>query len=119
WTYEVSGFLSCLSHTDFISYLLSWSAPVAFLFALYSVSAHILQGITPQNFAVVGLLVGFTVKILFNTLLIQQFAAIGSILTTMLAVLISLSINLVRIKSSIEFSYKETFKRLLLIIIFS
>src|SRR5699024_10460419 len=33
--------------------------------------------------------------------------------------LIALSINLVRIKSSIEFSYKETFKRLLLIIIFS
>src|SRR5699024_29007 len=31
----------------------------------------------------------------------------------------ALSINLVRIKSSIEFSYKETFKRLLLIIIFS
>src|SRR5699024_8879666 len=37
----------------------------------------------------------------------------------MLAFLIALSINLVRIKSSIEFSYKETFKRLLLIIIFS
>src|SRR5699024_317778 len=31
----------------------------------------------------------------------------------------ALSINLVRIKSSIEFSYNETVKRLLLIIIFS
>src|SRR5699024_3998004 len=108
-----------LTNIELTSYLLSWYAPVALLFALYSVSAAILQGINQQNFAVVGLLVGFTVKILFNTLLIQQFGAIGSILTTMLAVLIALSINLVRIKSSIEFCYKETFKRLLLIIIFS
>lgn len=118
-SYEAYGSLYGLTNIELTSYLLSWYAPVALLFALYSVSAAILQGINQQNFAVVGLLVGFTVKILFNTLLIQQFGAIGSILTTMLAVLIALSINLVRIKSSIEFSYKETFKRLLLIIIFS
>src|SRR5699024_3367199 len=77
-----------------------------------------LQGINQQNFAVVGLLVGFTVKILFNTLLIQQFGAIGSILTTMLAVLIALSINLVRIKYSILFSFYDKFILLFLFIIF-
>src|SRR5699024_2426417 len=118
-SYEAYGSIYGLENIELTSYLLAWYAPVALLFALYSVSAAILQGINQQNFAVVGLLIGFTVKIVLNTLMIQQFGAIGSILTTMLAVLVALTINLVRIKSAIGFSYKETFKRLLLVLIFS
>lgn len=118
-SYEAYGSIYGLEDIELTSYLLAWYAPVALLFALYSVSAAILQGINQQNFAVVGLLIGFTVKIVLNTLMIQQFGAIGSILTTMLAVLVALTINLVRIKSAIGFSYKETFKRLLLVLIFS
>src|SRR5699024_12178339 len=87
-SYEAYGSLYGLTNIELTSYLLSWYAPVALLFALYSVSAAILQGINQQNFAVVGLLVGFTVKILFNTLLIHHFGATGSLLTTMLTLLI-------------------------------
>src|SRR5699024_7206730 len=105
-SYEAYGSIYGLENIELTSYLLAWYAPVALLFALYSVSAAILQGINQQNFAVVGLLIGFTVKIVLNTLMIQQFGAIGSILTTMLAVLVALTINLVRIKSAIGFSYK-------------
>ncbi len=118
-SYEAYGSLYGLGDIELTSYLLAWYAPVALLFALYSVSAAILQGINQQNFAVVGLLIGFTVKIGLNTLMIQQFGAIGSILTTMLAVFVALTINLVRIKSSIGFSYKEVFRRLLLVLLFS
>ncbi len=118
-SYEAYGALYGLADIELTSYLLAWYAPVALLFALYAVSAAILQGINQQNFAVVGLMIGFAVKIGLNTLMIQQFGAIGSILTTMLAVLIAATINLVRIRSSIGFSYNEVFKRLLLVILFS
>ncbi len=46
-------------------------------------------------------------------------SAIGSILTTMLAVFVAVIINLIRIKASIKYSYKQVFKQLLLVIIFS
>lgn len=118
-SYEAYGALYGLADIELTSYLLAWYAPVALLFALYAVSAAILQGINQQNFAVVGLIIGFAVKIGLNTLMIQQFGAIGSILTTMLAVLIAATINLVRIRSSIGFSYNQVFKRLLLVILFS
>src|SRR5699024_12255670 len=89
-SYEAYGSLYGLTNIELTSYLLSWYAPVALLIALYSVSAAILQGINKQNIAVVGLLVGFTVKILFNSLLIKQFVANISLLTTILTLLISL-----------------------------
>lgn len=118
-SYEAYGSLYGLGDIELTSYLLAWYAPVALLFALYAVSAAILQGINQQNFAVVGLLVGFVFKLSLNTFMIERFGAIGSILTTMLAVFVAVIINLIRIKSSIKYSYKQVFKQLLLVIIFS
>src|SRR5699024_5458791 len=82
-SYEAYGSLYGLADIELTSYLLAWYAPVALLFALYAVSAAILQGINQQNFAVVSLLVGFVIKLSLNTFMIEQFGAIGSILTTM------------------------------------
>lgn len=118
-SYEAYGSLYGLADIELTSYLLAWYAPVALLFALYAVSAAILQGINQQNFAVVSLLVGFVIKLSLNTFMIEQFGAIGSILTTMLAVFVAVIINLIRIKASIKYSYKQVFKQLLLVIIFS
>ncbi len=118
-SYEAYGSLYGLADIELTSYLLAWYAPVALLFALYAVSAAILQGINQQNFAVVSLLVGFVIKLSLNTFMIERFGAIGSILTTMLAVFVAVIINLIRIKASIKYSYKQVFKQLLLVIIFS
>ena len=118
-SYEAYGSVYGLIDIELTSYLLMWYAPIALLFALYSISASILQGLNQQNFAVVGLLIGFIIKIGFNTMMIQQFGPIGSILTTGLAVFVALLINAIRIRTSIGFSYKKTFKITLLVLILS
>ncbi|RIU89668.1 putative polysaccharide biosynthesis protein [Oceanobacillus picturae] len=98
--------------------LLGLYAPVALFFALYSVSSAILQSVNQQNYAVISLLIGLLVKILFNIQLIHMFGAKGAIIGTALAAIIAVVLNLYRIKTSIDFSFKQTFKRTLLILIF-
>lgn len=99
------------------STLLAWYAPVALLFALFTVTAAILQGVNEQRYAVFSLLVGFMIKLLFNTLLIQTFGAKGAIFGTGFAVTAAVSLNLLRIHRSILFSFKQTFKRSILMAI--
>src|SRR5699024_12008354 len=79
----------------------------------------ILQGINEQRFSVVSLFAGFLVKLFFNTVLIQTFGAKGSIIATGLAVGTAVVLNFWRAKVSVNFSFKQTLKRALLIIILS
>src|SRR5699024_3485299 len=114
---EAYGSIYGLEDINVTSYLLAWSTPLSLLFALFTVTAAILQGINEQNYAVLSLCVGFLIKVLFNATLIHIFGAIGSIIATVIAVSVAVMINLWRIKRSIQFSFKETGKRLLLVII--
>lgn len=104
---------------DIAGQLLAWYSPVVLLFGLFSVSAAILQGINEQRFAVISLLAGLLVKILLNVQLIHWFGAKGAIFGTALASGIAVVLNLVHIKKSISFSYKQLFKRTILILIFT
>lgn len=99
--------------------LLAWYAPTALLFALFTVSSAILQGINEQRFAIVSLTAGFLVKLLLNSFLIQSFGAVGSIIATSLAVAAAVIINLWRMKNVLRFSFLQTYKRSLFIVIFS
>ncbi|WP_082233546.1 putative polysaccharide biosynthesis protein [Halobacillus massiliensis] len=105
---------------DDLSYygdLLRWYAPVGLLFALYTVTSAILQGINRQNFALISLGSGLLVKVLTNSWFIVLFGAKGSIISTGIAVLIAVSLNLWKIHQGIHFSYRHVFKRTLLIAI--
>src|SRR5699024_5634754 len=113
------GSLFGLNHIQITGPLLAWYAPVALLFALFTVSAAILQGINQQKFAVVSLSAGLLIKILFNIQLIHTFGAKGAIFGTALAVGTAVTLNLWRVYVSINFSYKQTYKLTLLIAIFS
>lgn len=113
------GSLFSLKNIDITGPLLAWYAPVALLFALFTVTAAILQGINQQNFAVISLSGGLLMKILFNILLIQTFGAKGAIFGTALAVGVAVILNLWRVKTSIQFPFKQTFKRTLLVLIFT
>lgn len=104
---------------DLTGSLLGWYAPVGLLFGLFLVSASILQGINQQRFAVVSLSGGLLIKILFNIQLIHMFGAKGAIFGTALAVTTAVSLNLWRIHTAIQFSYKQLLKRTLLVCIFS
>ncbi|WP_077327616.1 putative polysaccharide biosynthesis protein [Virgibacillus siamensis] len=99
--------------------LLGWYAPVALLFALFTVTSSILQGINQQRFAVVSLTGGLLMKILFNIQLIHMFGAKGAIFGTALAVGTAVILNLWRIGVSIRFPFNQTLKRFVLIFIFT
>lgn len=118
-SYEAYGALYGLDTIDITGALLAWYAPVALLFALFSVSSSILQGINQQNYAVVSLFIGLLVKILLNIQLIHMFGAKGAIFGTALAAGIAVTLNLYRIKRAIGFQYKQTVKRTVLIGIFT
>jgi len=118
-SYELYGSFYGLDTIDVTGSLLAWYAPVALLFALFTVTSSILQGINQQNYAVVSLLVGLFVKILLNIQLIHTFGAKGAIFGTALASGIAVSLNLYRIKKSIKFEFKQTVKRTILVGIFT
>lgn len=117
--YEAYGSLYGMADIALTGKLLAWYAPVALFFALYTVSAAILQGINEQRFALVSLAIGFLIKLLLNSVLIHQFAGVGSIIATGLAIGTAASLNLWWIKRVLLFSYIQTAKRTLFIIIFS
>ncbi|MBM7554907.1 putative polysaccharide biosynthesis protein [Thalassobacillus pellis] len=97
--------------------LLAWYAPVALLYALFTVSAAILQGINQQNFTFISLTCGLIVKGSLNIPFIMMFGAIGSIVVTGLAVGTAVVMNLMRARRKASLSFKPLFKRTLLIII--
>lgn len=112
------GALYGMENLEITGSLLGWYAPVGLFFALFTVTASMLQGINEQNFTVLSLSAGLLVKILLNIQLIQWFGAKGAIFGTGLAVVIAVCINLWRIKKSVAFSYRQIRKRTLLIGIF-
>ena len=80
--------------------LLSWYAPVALFFGLFTVTASILQGINRQNFALISLGVGITIKIVLNIPFIYIFEGKGAILATGLAVLTASMLNIWKIRKT-------------------
>jgi O-antigen/teichoic acid export membrane protein len=115
---EAYGALYGLDNIEITGSLLAWYAPVGLLFALFTVTASMLQGINQQNFTVLSLSAGLLIKILLNIQLIQWFGAKGTIFGTGLAVLVAVGINFWRIKKTVAFSYKKVIKRTALILIF-
>src|SRR5699024_9713491 len=69
--------------------------------------------------SLVILIICFLIKLLLNSVLIHYFAGVGSILATGLAVGVASSLNLWRIQKVLAFSYVQTAKRTLFVIIFS
>ncbi|MFC7320263.1 putative polysaccharide biosynthesis protein [Halobacillus campisalis] len=116
-SYEAFGSFYGVEDVDYYGGLLRWYAPVGLFFALYTVTAAILQGINRQNFALVSLGAGLFIKLATNSWFIVLFGAKGSIISTGTAVLVAVVLNLWRIQRAIQFSYKAVYKRTLLIMI--
>lgn len=117
--YEAYGSLYGMEDIALTGSLLAWYAPIALFFALFTVTAAILQGINEQRFAVLSLLLGVILKFSLNTVLIHTLDAKGSILATAIASGAAVALNFWVIKRAIQFSFKQTLKRLLFMIVFS
>ena len=85
-------------HDPFGTEVLRAYAPVAILFALYSVTAAIMQGIDEQRFTILSLLVGLLIKLSLNIPLIKMMETKGAILATALGYGAAIIINLIVIK---------------------
>ncbi|WP_087972178.1 putative polysaccharide biosynthesis protein [Oceanobacillus rekensis] len=116
---EAYGALFGMGNIEMKGTLLAWYAPIALLFALFTVTSGILQGIDQQNYAVISLVAGLFAKILLNSQLIHMFGAKGAIFGTAIAAGIAVILNFWRIKSAIDFRFKQTIKRTVLIVIFT
>lgn len=94
-------------------------APVSILFALFSISAAVLQGINQQKYTVLSLLVGFLIKLSLNIPLIKLFETEGSVYATALGYLAAVLLNLYVITYFTGYRYSLTIRRTVLITTFS
>ncbi|MBT2638416.1 MULTISPECIES: polysaccharide biosynthesis protein [unclassified Bacillus (in: firmicutes)] len=94
-------------------------APVAILFALFSVTAAILQGINEQRFTILSLLTGLLVKLSLNIPLIKLLETQGAVLSTALGYTAAIIINIIVIKKYAKYPMGFVARRISLILIFS
>lgn len=103
---------------DLGSYLLMWYAPTAILFALFSVTAAILQGINKQKFAVYSLVAGLVLKASLTYPLVVLLEGKGAIIATDIGLLMSVIVTIFIIKRYTEYEFAFVLRRIMLIGIF-
>lgn len=94
-------------------------APTAILFAFFSVTAAVLQGINQQKYTVLSLLVGILVKLTLNIPFIKLFATAGSVFATTIGYLVATLINFYVIHHFTGYKYNLVIKRTVLMGIFT
>ncbi|PPA71698.1 putative polysaccharide biosynthesis protein [Jeotgalibacillus proteolyticus] len=113
------------AYTVFYSYselgteVLRTYSPVAILFALYTVTAAMMQGINEQRWSVLSLLVGLLVKLAINIPLVRLFEVQGAVLATAIGYVVAIVINLLVIRHFAAYKYRIVVKRTLLMVIFN
>jgi O-antigen/teichoic acid export membrane protein len=97
--------------------VLAHYAPVAILFALFSVTAALLQGIDRQKWLVLSLLIGLLVKTVTNIPFIKLFEADGAIMATALGYIVTVVMNIIVISKTTNYRSKIVQRRIMLIMI--
>ncbi|PFA63996.1 cell division protein [Bacillus sp. AFS015802] len=90
-------------------------APVAILFALFAVTAAILQGIDEQKFTIFSLLVGLLLKLVLNIPLIRLLETQGAVLATTIGYAVAILINLYIIKKYARYQFQLILRRTMFI----
>ncbi|WP_018394196.1 polysaccharide biosynthesis protein [Bacillus sp. 37MA] len=107
------------AHSELGTDVLRVYAPVAILFALFSVTAAIMQGINEQRFTILSLLTGILVKLSLNIPLIKMFETEGAVYATALGFVSSITINLFVIRYFAGYSLRSIGKKISLIVLFN
>ncbi|MFD2618002.1 putative polysaccharide biosynthesis protein [Terrilactibacillus laevilacticus] len=119
--YMIHGLFYTVDPRDLMigGHVLRWYAPTALFFALFSVTASILQGINRQRVTLYSLLVGVLFKLILNPICMILFGMVGPIIATNIGYCASILINLYAIKRQTGYNYTFIAKRTLLISIFT
>ncbi|WP_176222173.1 putative polysaccharide biosynthesis protein [Tuberibacillus sp. Marseille-P3662] len=118
-SYQIYFLLYGGEHLNIGGEVLRWYAPSAFLFAGFSVTAAILQGIDKQKVTIFSLLFGLLFKLSLNPLFINWFGMQGPILATDVGYLLSIGINLLAVRGRAGYAFNFVAKRFLLVGIFT
>lgn len=103
------------SQSDMGAQVLAHYAPLAILFALFTVTAALLQGVDYQKWVVFSLLVGVFTKTVLNVPLIKLMSVDGAILATAIGYVVTISINMWVIHGVTNYEKKVVARRILLI----
>jgi O-antigen/teichoic acid export membrane protein len=106
------------STSDLGGQMLATYAPLALFFSFFTVNAAILQGINKQRYAVISLVLGLLVKIVFNFPLTYYLQATGSILATALGYFVAIAYTFYMIQKHAAYKFTLFVKRSILIILF-
>lgn len=90
-SYEI--YYAFYSQSEAGGMILMHYAPIAILFALFAVTAALMQGIDYQKWVVFSLLTGIFMKLSLNIPMIKLFAADGSIIATGIGYSVAIMIN--------------------------
>lgn len=105
------------SYSEMGTQVLSHYAPLAIFFALFSVTAAMLQGVNYQKWVIFSLLVGLLTKTILNTPLIYLMSVDGAILATAIGYGATIAINIFVLKKVTDYNATVVLRRILLIII--
>src|SRR5690606_23850396 len=103
--------------SDMGSDVLSHYLPVAILFALFPVTASILQGINQQKWIILNLLIGLLLKLALNIPLIERFETDGAIAATIIGYVVATGMNLAVIKVTMNYHSNMVVRRIILIVL--
>ncbi|EIT85518.1 spore cortex protein [Fictibacillus macauensis ZFHKF-1] len=116
--YPAYGTLFKLGDIDLGGNLLRWYSLSGVWFAMFTVTAAILQGLNRQKFALLSMLVGILFKLSLNIPFIYLWQGTGSIIATNIGYTVSIAINLYVIRKYGEFQFKWVLRRTALIVVF-
>ncbi len=105
------------SESEMGATILAHYAPVAILFALFQVTAALLQGIDFQKWIVLSLLSGILVKLALNIPLIRWLEADGAIVATAIGYSVSILINILVLRQTLNYRSDVVVRRVALIVL--
>ncbi|MGY3186604.1 O-antigen/teichoic acid export membrane protein [Lysinibacillus sp. TE18511] len=103
------------SESEMGATILAHYAPVAILFALFQVTAALLQGIDFQKWIVLSLLSGILVKLAINIPFIRWMEADGALLATAIGYSVSIIINILVLRQTLNYRSEMVIRRVMLI----
>lgn len=117
--------LSAPIYTAFYEYnemgnlVLLFYAPVAILFALFTITCSIMQGINKQWYTMAYIIIMFAVKFLVNIPLIMEFYTVGAVFGTMISLTVGILLNILTIKYFSKFKLRSLMRPLTEIVVYS
>ncbi|WP_018921786.1 putative polysaccharide biosynthesis protein [Salsuginibacillus kocurii] len=118
-SYPAFGTLFGLEDVALGGEILRHYAPIAIFFAIFSVTAAMLQGLQRQKYAVIALIAGLLVKLIINYGMIYVFGPLGGVYATYIGYGVAIAVAIWAIRKFTGFEFGLLVRRGLLITGFS